>query len=61
MIIRNQAYSSRRKNEYRIDAEDCMKMSELTNTILDGVDYDFIKEKRRNNDRYLILEQDITP
>ncbi len=43
------AYSSRRKNEYRIDTEDCMKMSALTNTILDGVDYEFIKKKRREN------------
>ena len=43
------AYQSRQINEHRIDSEDCMKMSKLTRTILDGTDYEFIKEKRREN------------
>ena len=42
-------YESRSINEYRLDTEDVMKMSKLTRTILDGVDYDFIKNKRREN------------
>ena len=33
------AYQSRQVNEHRIDTEDCMKMSALTSTILDGTDY----------------------
>lgn len=43
------AYESRTLNENRIDSEDCMKMSRLTHYILDGTDYDFIREKRREN------------
>lgn len=43
------AYQSRQINEHRIDAEDCMKMSKLTRTILDGTDYNYIKQKRREN------------
>lgn len=39
------AYSSRQINEHRIDNEDCMKMSMLTRTILDGTDYSFIIKK----------------
>jgi len=42
-------YESRSVNEHRIDAEDAMKMSMLTRTILDGTDYGFIKKKRREN------------
>lgn len=42
-------YEARSINEQRIDAEDIMKMSRLTHTILDGADYDFIKHKRREN------------
>lgn len=42
-------YEARSVNEHRIDAEDCMKMSKLTRTILDGTDYDIIKQKRREN------------
>ncbi len=43
------AYASRQINEHRIDAEDCMKMSRLTRTILDGTDYLEIMKKRREN------------
>ncbi len=43
------AYQSRQINEHRIDVEDCMKMSKLTRTILDGTDYNYIKQKRREN------------
>lgn len=43
------AYQSRQINEHRIDTEDCMKMSKLTRTILDGTDYKLIKQKRREN------------
>ncbi|MEG2720917.1 MAG: hypothetical protein RR914_06280 [Oscillospiraceae bacterium] len=42
-------YKSRSVNENRIDTEDIMKMSALTRTILDGTDYEFIKNKRREN------------
>lgn len=43
------AYQSRQINEHRIDTEDCMKMSKLTRTILDGTDYAYIKDKRIQN------------
>ena len=43
------AYQSRQINEHRIDEEDCLKMSKLTRTILDGTDYEFIKVKRKEN------------
>jgi hypothetical protein len=43
------AYESRLRNERRIDSEDIMKMSKLTRTILDGVDYEFVKNKRNQN------------
>ncbi len=43
------AYESRSRNERRIDSEDIMKMSKLTRTILDGVDYEFVKNKRNQN------------
>lgn len=42
-------YEARNLNERRIDNEDCMQMSKLTRYILDGADYEHIKEKRRNN------------
>lgn len=42
-------YEARSINEHRIDSEECMKMSKLTHTILDGTDYDHIKRKRREN------------
>ncbi|MEG2081233.1 MAG: hypothetical protein RRZ68_06710 [Oscillospiraceae bacterium] len=42
-------YESRSVNENRIDTEDIMKMSALTRAILDGTDYEFIKNKRREN------------
>lgn len=43
------AYKNRQINEHRLDTEDCMKMSKLTHTILDGTDYSFIKHKRKEN------------
>lgn len=43
------AYQSRSKNEHRIDAEECMRMSKLTRTILDGTDYEHIIAKHRGN------------
>lgn len=42
-------YEARSVNEHRIDSEDCMKMSKLTRTILDGTDYQEIIKKRRDN------------
>lgn len=42
-------YEDRCINEHRIDKEDVMKMSKLTHAIMDGVDYEFIKYKRREN------------
>lgn len=46
------AYLSRQENEDRIETEDCLKMSRLTRTILDGTDYEIIKTKRRENFSY---------
>ena len=46
------SYQSRQINEHRIDTEDCKKMSKLTQTILCGTDYEFIKQKRRENFLY---------
>lgn len=46
-------YEARSINEHRIDTEDIMKMSKLTHTILDGTDYQLIKEKRRENFDYM--------
>ncbi len=43
------AYQSRGLNEHRIDTEDCMRMSKLTRTILDGTDYNKIIHKRKEN------------
>lgn len=43
------SYESRSFNEHRIDLEDVSKMSKLTRTILDGTDYKFIKDKRKEN------------
>lgn len=42
-------YENRSKNEERIDREDVMKMSKLTQTILDGTDYEYVQAKRREN------------
>ena len=42
-------YESRMLNEHRIDTEDIMRMSDLTRTILDGTDYEYIKAKRQEN------------
>lgn len=45
-------YQSRMINEHRIDDADVMRMSRLTRTILDSANYDFIKNKRRENFKY---------
>lgn len=42
-------YEARTINEERVDTEDIMKMSALTRAMLDGADYELIKEKRRDN------------
>ena len=42
-------YESRMINEHRIDSEDIKQMSDLTRTILDGTDYEYIKTKRKEN------------
>lgn len=44
-------YEARAINEHRIDAENAMKMSKLTRTIMDGTDYEFIRSKRKENFR----------
>ncbi|MBR2732111.1 MAG: hypothetical protein IKD72_09040 [Clostridia bacterium] len=43
------SYAARMRNEERIDAEDAMRMSVLTRTILDGTDYELIRTKRQAN------------
>ena len=45
------AYQSRSINENRVNTEDILKMSKLTQTILDGTDYELIKQKRIENFR----------
>lgn len=45
-------YEARSLNEQRIDAEDCMKMSKLTHTLMDAEDYENNKRKRRKNFAY---------
>ncbi|MDD4689394.1 MAG: hypothetical protein PHE51_06575 [Eubacteriales bacterium] len=42
-------YEARMLNEHRIDTADIKKMSKLTHSILDGTNYDFIVNKRREN------------
>lgn len=42
-------YEARSLNEHRIDAEDCMKMSKLTRTLMDAEDYEYNKAKRKEN------------
>ena len=43
------AYKSRQLNEQRLEFEDCLQMSKLTRTILDGTDYDLIQNRRKEN------------
>lgn len=43
------SYETREMNEDRINNSDVMKMSKLTYSILDGTDYHFIKQKRKEN------------
>ena len=45
------AYQSRSINENRVNTEDILKMSKLTQTILDGTDYELIRQKRIENFR----------
>jgi len=45
-------YEARRKNEHRIDAEDCMQMSKLTRSLMDAEDYERNRLKRRKNFAY---------
>ena len=42
-------YEARSLNEHRIDAEDCMKMSKLTRTLMDAEDYANNRQKRIAN------------
>ena len=44
-----EGYASRIINEDRIDTEDIMKMSALTRAMLDGADYEYNKQRRRDN------------
>ena len=43
------AYESRKINEHRLETENIMRMSKLTQAILDGTDYELIKNKRKEN------------
>ncbi|WP_455642987.1 hypothetical protein [Parabacteroides sp.] len=45
-------YKARSLNEHRIDAEDCMKMSKLTRTLMDAEDYAYDCQKRKENFAY---------
>jgi len=45
-------YEARSLNEHRIDAEDCMKMSKLTRTLMDAEDYAYNQMKRKENFAY---------
>ncbi len=45
-------YEARRRNEIRIDSEDCMRMSKLTKTLMDAEDYEFNRMKRKENFSY---------
>ena len=45
-------YEARSLNEHRIDAEDCMKMSKLTRSLMDAEDYMFNRQKRKENFAY---------
>lgn len=47
-----QVYKDREKNEERIDSSDAKKMSKLTHTILDSIDYEIVKAKRKENFEY---------
>ena len=43
------AYANRSKNEERLDHSGVLQMSDLTHTILDGIDYEAALRKRRKN------------
>lgn len=45
-------YEARCLNEHRIDAEDCMKMSKLTRSLMDAEDYTYNCQKRCHNFAY---------
>ena len=42
-------YEARSLNEHRIDAEDCMKMSKLTRMLMSAENYEFNRQKRKEN------------
>ena len=46
-------YEARSLNEHRIDVEDCMKMSKLTRTLMDAENYEFNRQKRKENFAYV--------
>ena len=45
----NKVYSERMKNEERIDNSGILQMSELTRSLLSGVDYEIVADKRTRN------------
>jgi len=45
----NSAYPDRMKNEERLDTADVLNMSGLTKALLQGIDYETIKAKRKSN------------
>ena len=55
----NYAYSSSKENEARLATVGIASMSPLTAAILNGIDYDEVQQKRRNNVR--ILHQILKP
>lgn len=48
----NRNYSAYLENENRVDKSNVRKMSLLTHRLLDNIDYESVKEKRRENFRY---------
>lgn len=47
-----EVYKERELNEDRLDSSDAKRMSKLTRTILDSVDYEEVRVKRRENFQY---------
>ncbi len=45
-------YEARSLNEHRIDAENCMKMSKLSRSLMDAEDYAYNQHKRKENFAY---------
>ena len=46
-------YQLFRQNEDKLDASPILKMSELTSRLLENIDYNFVRDKRRENFQYL--------